>query len=77
MNSAAPARVERAAASGRRTAVMMKKRVGICAPHALEHLDPFHAGHPDVDEGGGVRVLPQEGEGLLPSSARSAANPSR
>ena len=28
MNSAAPARVERAAASGRRTAVMMKKRVG-------------------------------------------------
>ncbi len=28
MNSAAPARVERAATSGRRTAVMMKKRVG-------------------------------------------------
>ncbi len=28
MNSAAPARVERAAMSGRRTAVMMKKRVG-------------------------------------------------
>jgi len=28
MNSAAPARVERAAASGRRTAVMMKNLVG-------------------------------------------------
>ena len=38
---------------------------GLARLHAFEHLDPFHAGHPDVDEGGGVRVLPQEGEGLL------------
>ncbi len=42
-----------------------EKGGGLPRLDAFEHLDPLHPGHPDVDEGGGVRVLPQEGEGLL------------
>jgi hypothetical protein len=38
---------------------------GLARLHAFEHLDPFHPGHPDVDEGGGIRVFPEEDEGLL------------
>jgi hypothetical protein len=44
---------------------------------ALEHLDPFHAGHADVDESRRVRVFLQEGKRLfsVPGEVRGESHP--
>ena len=63
MNSAAPARVERAAANGRHDEEPGR---GFPRLYLLEDLDPLHGGHADVDEGRGIGVPGQQGKRLFP-----------